>query len=146
MAELTRQREAMADLVLTAALIIPSAAAEIARGLSGATILRGNTLFKDTDNKMKLCDANGASPLYKFAGIALVDSSAGQPVLYVTKDPSLALGTGSAGDILITSGANPGGIAPHTDVAAGMFVTTLGVMTANGVLNFAPSTAKTVKA
>ena len=61
-------------------------------------------------------------------------------------DPALALGTGSAGDILITSGANPGGIAPHTDVAAGMFVTTLGVMTADGVLNFAPSTAKTVKA
>jgi hypothetical protein len=131
----------MAALTITPANVAASSNAQLNKnGIAGVAITQGQALYKDTDGSMKLCVANGASPAYVFAGIALNAAAAGQPITYVTTDPDLNLGVAggiATGTALVTSDT-PGGIAPVTDVGAGQFVTVLGVVDGDGNLNLAP--------
>jgi hypothetical protein len=130
------------DIAITPANVIPSsAAAQSGAGKAGATIVAGQTLYKAADGTLKLCDSNGASPIYKFFGISTNSAAPGQLVAYVTLDPALAIGgVHLAGTVLKTS-VTPGGMAPIADAIAGEFVTVLGVVNADGTLNLNPSTS-----
>lgn len=118
----------MADLSLTAANVIMSAAGKKSDGIAGEAITAGDVLYKDSSdsNKLKLADANAAGKR-GVVGIALNDAATGQTVSYCISDSALAIGaTVSIGYIAILSGT-PGAIAPAADAAAGMEVVILGV-------------------
>lgn len=130
-----------ADISITAASVIPSAAAKITTKTAGATLTAGQIVYEDTgdSNKVKLADTNSATALARVVfGIAASGASAGQPIRIIREDPSLTLGgTVAIGDILILS-ATAGGIAPSADAATGHYVTFLGVATTTTTINFKP--------
>lgn len=124
----------MANYDLNSALVRASTNATKKNGVAGATIAAGQPLYLDpADNSYKLLDTNGASPLYKFAGMALNSAAAGQPVSVVSEDPNythgLTLSGGGAvpvGAIVIAS-ATAGALAPVGDLASGYYTTVIGV-------------------
>ena len=131
----------MSVLAITPANVAASSSATCKyNATAGATIAAGQALYQAADNSMQLCIANGASPAYVFAGVALNSASQGQPIAYAIKDPDLNLGVAglAAGTVLVTSDT-PGGIAPVTDVGTGQFVTVLGVVDGDGNLNLNPT-------
>jgi hypothetical protein len=132
----------MADFTVTPANVLASVNATIVyNAKAGATITAGQNLYKDTDNTMKLLDANGADPSFKFAGIALNGASAGQPIAYVVNDPDFTPGYAlAAGDVVITSGT-AGASAPVDDAASGWYVTVLGVGKGNNKMALNPVAA-----
>jgi hypothetical protein len=118
----------MADLSITAANVLMSAAGKKSEGIAGEAISAGQPVYKDSSdgNKLKLTDANAAGKR-GVVGIALNDAATGQPVHFCISDPALAIGaTVSIGYVAILS-ATPGGIAPVADAASGMEVVILGV-------------------
>ena len=136
----------MADITLTPANVIPSTNALISgSGKAGATIVAGNCLYKAADGTLKLCDANGASPLYNFFGIAANSAAPGQMVAYVTKDPALAIGSGQAIGTFLKTSTTAGLMAPIADAISGEFVTVLGVINSDGTLNLNPVTSTGAK-
>jgi hypothetical protein len=133
----------MADLTITAATVLMSAAGKSATGIAGEAITAGDALYRDAADgkKMKLGDANAVGKR-DILGIALNDAAVGQPVEYCTSDPALVIGgTVSIGYIAILSGT-PGAIAPAADAAAGMEVVVLGIGVSTTALkvNFAAAT------
>lgn len=123
----------MADISITAASLIPSANATIIRGTAGATLARGNVVYKNTSNVWVKAKAD-ASGTYAGQGIALVDSASGQPTLILTKDPALAIGaTVTEGVQLAVSAANAGAIAPSTDISSGSWKHVFGIMLESNV-------------
>ena len=133
----------MADFVVTPANVLASGPnATIGRGVAGASITAGQWLYQDpADGTYKPGSANGASPLYKFAGIAQHSSFAGQPIQFVVQDPAFQPGFPvAAGDTLITSSA-AGAIAPEADNASGWYVTNLGIGIGNNKINLNPTAA-----
>lgn len=120
----------MADLVVTATTVVPSVGAQITRNrVAGATITAGQLVYIAADGTVKLADANGATPLFKIAGIALNAASAGQPIDFCFSDPALTIVASVpivAGDILIAS-ATPGSIGAAADAATGWYVTVVGL-------------------
>lgn len=121
----------MADLVQTAASVLPSAAATILYGPAGVAIAAGQPLFEDLADrdaagraKFKLADANAVAPaaiLTGVRGLAANSAAQGQPVGCVLADPDFTHGLAGvvAGDIIIAS-ATPGALAPAADLVAGM--------------------------
>lgn len=120
----------MADLVLTAASVVPSAYAVILSGTAGAAITAGQTIFEDTADldangrpKIKLYDANASAPTAitnGVRGIALNNAATGQPVDYAISDPDFTHGLAGVtkGDVIVAS-ATAGGLAPVADLASG---------------------------
>lgn len=137
----------MADIVITPADVLPSAAAQILQGIAGATIAQGETLYVDTanNNVLKLSDANGSTPANTVAGIALNAASSGQIINYVARDPALIIGNAlTAADILFLS-INPGQITKTiADVTSGSTLIVLGACVTGGAatvatVNFNPT-------
>lgn len=128
-----------ADLTITPGSVAVSDKASMTSGTAGATITAGQLVYYDTAaNTYKLADANGATPLYKVAGIAINGASSGQRLLVCKEDPALTLGaTVVIGDTLWAS-ATPGGITKVAaeGVATGNFVSVLGVATSTTKINF----------
>jgi hypothetical protein len=118
----------MADIVVTAANVVPGAGAKVEHGTRGATINAGQTVVKDpTTNKFVLADANHATAaLRRPRGVALNSGSLDQPVAVQYEGPITIGGTVTPGTIYAQS-ANAGGIAPAADLATGHEVTVLGV-------------------
>ena len=117
----------MADYVITAANVLASPTATILKGLADTTITAGQVLAVNTNGRLALAKANGASPLNVVAGIALHSSVVGQPIAYVTQDPTFTLGAAVvAGATVICSGAVAGNMCPDADKVSGWYVTELG--------------------
>lgn len=119
----------MADKSLTAASVVPSAAASLIKQYNfGATITAGQVVYLDANLTWQLADANASATAAAFVGIAVNGGAAGQPAIVATADPAFTHGLAAvaAGDILILS-ANPGAIAPSADAASGWFVGVIGV-------------------
>lgn len=131
----------MADLVITAASVKPSARATRKQGTAGATITQGQILYLDsTTKKLGLADSNGTGDTLVVEGIALNAASLDQPVSYATLDPDLVLGaTLVPGTTYVLSGT-PGGIATAADAVSGDEAVVLGNAKSATVLNFAPLT------
>lgn len=113
----------MADISVTAASVLASSTALTASGVAGATILAGQTIYKDTANSnvLKLADSNSTLLISTVEGIALHGASSGQPVKYVYDDPNFTPGaTLTVGQTYALS-STAGGIAPIADLTTGDF-------------------------
>lgn len=120
----------MANLVLTAASVVPSSRAVRIPGIAGAAVTAGQTGYEDTADlddfgrpKFKLYSANSSSPAAQTAGLRGVFASsaaAGQPVDLVLSDPDFTHGLAAVtkGDIIIASNT-AGALAPAADLASG---------------------------
>lgn len=116
------------DYTVTSSSVIPSADATLSRGTAGVAITAGQALFKDTDGTLKLYDANGTSPAYKFAGIACNSAAIGQPVIYCTADPTgFAPGFTVAAGAIVIGSATAGNLCPAADLASGSYLVVVGV-------------------
>jgi hypothetical protein len=128
----------MADISVTAASVIKGTGAQTGRGIAGASIAAGKTLYADTSDsgKLKLADANAASPAFIVAGIALHAAESGQPIEYQSGGNLTFNAVLTAGTIYVLS-ATAGGIAPASDLASGHKVVLLGVATSTTNLEMA---------
>lgn len=131
----------MADISLTAANFLPSSNASILHDcVAGATLTRGQSLYYDSaTSTYKLFDADGASALQEFAGLACQDIASGQKFDVCTKDPDLKLGGTLASGDNVWGSATAGGVTKTVgDLATGMRVWSLGVATSTTNMNFNP--------
>lgn len=125
----------MADITQTAANVLAGTGARKVTGVSGGTIVAGNSVYLDTvAGTYKLADAGGASAAIAVAGVALTNSSAGQPIVVQTEGQVNLGATLTAGQVYIVSGAAPGGIAPVSDMTAGDRVGILGIAISTSLL------------
>lgn len=127
----------MVDLVITPSDVQPSGSTLIEHGTAGAVITAGKVVYKDaTDgNKFKLADSDGATEAVKQAyGIALNDAASGQPLAVARSGDITLSAVMTAGDAYYLSAANPGGIAPRADLAAGDDVVQIGIAKSTSVL------------
>lgn len=137
----------MSDLSITAASVAPISGTtggdtQYDEGFSGASVTAGQTVYKDTadSNKLKLADANGASPTFVVAGVALHAASAGQPLKYAKGGRYTAGATLTVGSVYVQS-ATPGGIAPVADLATGMYTTIIGIAETSAIMRLVLQTA-----
>lgn len=129
MAVFAPQQARAVDVSVTAAEVLKTSTTIIVQGTLGATVTAGQTLYLDTTTSTyKLADANGASPLYTVAGIALNGGGSGQPVSIAVGgdiDPGFTV---TVGTIYVLS-ETAGGIAPSADLATGWRTVILGIGT-----------------
>lgn len=87
----------MADLVLTAASVVPSGSAVLEDGVAGATLVAGKLIYKEAaTGKWKLADADSVTAEVKGAngvGMALNGASDGQPMRVLRPGGDVDLGS-----------------------------------------------------
>jgi hypothetical protein len=129
-------------VTITPANVAKGAGSELGEGTAGATIAAGDSLYIDTadSNKLKLCDANAASPANAFEGIALHGAANNQPIKYLKAGDITIGGTLVQAQVYVQS-ATPGKIAPAADLASGWTTTVIGVAKTSGVLTVKKVTA-----
>lgn len=116
-------------------------------GIAGGTVVRGNPLYRDTTtNKLSAGDADVVTTA-EFAGFALNDAAANQPVEFGYGEGILTIGgTGvTVGQVYVIS-TTAGGIAPYSDLASGDFVTYLGVGATSSTIKCHPHSSQVAKA
>lgn len=119
----------MADLVITAANVVPGAGKQTANGTAGASITAGQPVYLDnTTGTIKPASANTSAATAAVVGIAVNGASANQPVVYQTAGV-LALGAVLTTGKVYVASANSGNIAPVADLASGWNTTILGYAT-----------------
>lgn len=118
----------MADLVVTAGSVVPFANATRETGVAGATILAGQTVYKDpTTKKYLLADADSATASARTTrGIALNGASLDQPLVVHTGGGINPGATVVIGTVYAQSDV-PGAIRPVADNGSGDYVTVIGV-------------------
>lgn len=116
----------MADLVPVAANVQQADGAGIARGIFGATITAGQSVYLDSGNELQLAEKDGTALVAAAVGIAVNGGAAGQPASYIVSG-DLDLGVTLVIGETYVVGAAPGGIAPLADVVSGDFPTILGI-------------------
>jgi hypothetical protein len=112
----------MPDLTVVPANVAPGVnPASLKHILSDEAIIAGQVIFKKTNGKAGLADANGTDPAPTAIGIACNSApGANQPVAYVADDDNFTPGaTTVAGQPYFLS-ATPGGIAEVGDLVSGM--------------------------
>lgn len=125
----------MADLVITAASVLPGANAVIESGSAGETITAGKAVYKSAaTKKFMLADSNAATAeVRQSIGIALNGASLNQPVS-VQKYGDITIGaTLTAGTAYLLSDT-PGGICPLADVGSGEYLCQFGLAKSTTVL------------
>ena len=117
----------MANLVQTAASVVPGANAKVDRTkIAGETLTGGMPTYIDpADGKAKIADNNVSAALAAVYGIALAGASDGQPVPICTEGDVNLGATLAIGEIYALS-ATAGAICPDADVIATNFVSHLG--------------------
>lgn len=128
----------MADLTITAANVIAGSGASAARGIAGATVTAGQSVYLDaTTGKWKLADNNSATAAARTpGGLALNGAADGQPLAVHTAGPVTIGATLTAGVAYYLSDT-PGGICPVADLASGEYPTVIGIATSTTVLKVA---------
>jgi hypothetical protein len=119
----------MADLAITAALVLAGAAAAIDRSrVAGAAITAGQAVYLDSaDRKWKLADNNSATAAVRAPhGIALNNAAANQPLAVLTEGP-ITIGAAVTAGIAYYLSDTPGGICPVADLASGEYPSVLGI-------------------
>ena len=128
----------MADLAVTAANVLASAATSTATrttGVAGEAIAIGQTVYIDAaaSSVIKLADANVSLSASTVRGIAITGASAaGQPVTYATADTAFTHGlTGVTAGAVIYQSNTPGAMTlTYGDLtSAASYVSVLGVAT-----------------
>lgn len=119
----------MTDISVTPANVVASTGAQKKTLLAGGTITAGMAVYFDssvTPPTVKAADADATALTADAKGIALNGGSVGQPITVQTGGRINPGGTVVVGEIYVVSGA-AGGIAPEGDLAAGDWVTVLGI-------------------
>ncbi|HEY3694067.1 hypothetical protein [Phenylobacterium sp.] len=126
----------MADIVVTAASVLPGAGAVIAQGTAGETITAGQAvaLNSATGLYMKADADNATAALRVAAGIALCGASNGQPISVQTAGKVTLNAALTASEPFFLS-ATAGGICPKADIATGMYTQLIGMADSTTVLN-----------
>lgn len=126
----------MADLVITAANVVPGTNAIIDRaGFAGETITAGKAVYMDsTSKKWQLADSNSATvEQRKATGIALNGASLNQPV-DVHKFGDITIGATLTPGIPYYLSDTPGGICVVADVGVGEYICMLGLAKSASVI------------
>jgi len=126
----------MADLTITAANVLALAGSAVSRGVAGATVTAGQTVYLDTsDGKWKLADNNSATAAVRSpGGIALNGASNGQPLSVLTAGP-ITIGAAVTAGVAYYLSDTPGGICPVADLGSGEYPTVIGIATSTTALN-----------
>lgn len=127
----------MADLVITAASVLPGSGATIREVTWGATVTAGKVVVADpATGKWVLADNNHATAALRIAaGIALNGGADGQPGHVLTAGP-VTLGAVLTAGVAYYLSDTAGGIAPVADVGSGERSVLLGIATSTTVLDF----------
>ncbi len=124
-------------LSITVANVQNSASGTLIEGNAAAAITAGQVVYRNDDGDFDLADANGTTPAFRVAGIALNDADVDQPVQICTGDVAFVPGaTLTPGTIYILSGTTPGGIEAASAATVGWNVQVLGVAVSASVLYF----------
>lgn len=117
----------MTDLSPVAASVVWDGKKETGR--AGATVARGQLVYKDTtdNNDLKLADADVlASSIVE--GVALNDAGDGQPLEYGYGEGTLTVGgTGVSVGATYALSTSAGGIAPESDLSTGDYMSFVGI-------------------
>ena len=132
----------MADISITAANVLPSAAAIINRNfLAGATITAGQPVYLDsTTSTWKPIDSNAASTGNELAttkGIALNSAASGQIIDVCVKDTDFTPGGTLTNGATVYTSVTSGGIT-HDVPTTGAYPTVLGVAKSATKMNLNP--------
>lgn len=132
----------MADISITAASVLASAAAVIRReynfGYAAATA--GQHVYLDTSSTWQKVDSNAAvtgNELTALAGITLNGGGIGQPAVVCTNDTAFTPGGTLTNGSTIYSSDTAGGITMVVPIA-GMYPRVLGVAKSASVMNLQP--------
>lgn len=127
-----------ADYTVTAASVVPSTDASLARGTAGTTITAGMALAKDSNSLLQPYDANsGTAQLRVLVGIACGGAASGQPVVYCTQDlTGFTPGFSVAAGVIVIGSATPGLLCPSGDLATGHYLTIVGVGIGSNKIKF----------
>lgn len=125
----------MADLVITAANVVPGTDAVTRAGTAGETITAGKRVYKSsTTGKYMLADTNSATAEARRAsGIALNAASLNQP-LDVQTGGTITIGATLTAGLAYYGSDTPGGICPVADVGSGEYVEITGVATTTAIM------------
>lgn len=125
----------MADLVITAASVLPASNAERDTGVAGETIVAGKPVYlAATTNRWMLADSNSATAEARQAkAIALNGASVGQPVAF-QKSGDITIGATLVAGTAYYLSDTPGGICPLADVGSGEYVCLIGIAKSTSVL------------
>lgn len=132
----------MANVSITASLVVAGANASIERGIAGATITAGQAVYKDTatTGEWLLADSDSATVIARGSasfGIALHGASDNQPLAVQTGGLITIGGTLVAGrDYYLSDDA--GAICPFNDLATGDYSTRVGMATTTAILDINP--------
>ena len=123
----------MVDLVQTPANVALAAGGGSRRGIAGATIVAGNSLYLNSSGQLVPAQHDVSAVEAACVGIALNGGATGQPIRYATAGNINVGATLTVGETYVV-GAGDGAIAPVADVGTGQFPTILGVATAADTL------------
>lgn len=131
---------------ITATGVIPStsAALDVQTIAAGNTITAGMALCQIADGTVGKCDADAASPINAFYGLAMTGGSAGQKCVIARSDAGgLNLGaTVAVGLPIFASSFTAGGLTTNfTDLASGSLVTAIGMGVNTAAINLHPITS-----
>jgi len=128
----------MVDITITAANVVAGANAVKETGTAGATITAGQAVYRDSNRKYQLADANSATAAARETrGIALHGASDNQP-LTIQKEGNITIGATLTAGIAYYLSDTPGGICAVADIASGEYVGLLGVATSTSVIALKP--------
>lgn len=125
----------MADLVVTAASVLPGSDSVVEDGVSSATLTAGKVVYKSsTTGLWGLADNDSATADVRQAlGIALHGASAGQPIR-VHKQGDLTFNAVFIAGVAYYLSDTPGGICPVADLLTGDYPCLLGMAKSTTVL------------
>lgn len=127
----------MADLVITAANVLAGSGARTKTGTAGEAVTAGQVVALASDRTYMLADDNSATAAIRSPkGIALHAAAAGQPLTIIERGP-VNIGATLTPGIVYYLSDTPGGICPVADLAAGEYVSPLGIATSASTLALA---------
>lgn len=127
------------DISINSSLVLPTANTLTARSmvLSTSTLINaGQVVYADPISKqIGLAVATDAIKSTNVVGVALTTSAANQPIVFATAgDLTFNSNALTAATTYVLSAANPGGIAPTSDLVATNYGTILGIATGSASL------------
>jgi len=106
----------------------PTADTTYKRGVYGATISAGQSLYLDSaDTKWKLADCNATAAIAAIAGIAITPGVLDGSGLIATGGSVILVGTTMAVGTIYLVGQTPGSIVPDADLVTSDIVSQIGI-------------------
>lgn len=124
----------MTDIVITSTAVLAGTNAATETRTAAAAIAAGEVVYLDAAGKYNLADTDSATAIArKPRGIALNSGAAGQPVT-IARSGDVTLGAVLSKAVAYYLSGTPGKIAPVADVAAGDYVSIVGMAISTSVL------------